>query len=382
VNHAVVTPELLRWARERRGLSYDEIARSLHVGIDIVRAWELGESYPPFGKAQSLAKLLRVPFGYFFLTKPPQDAAPIPDFRTIGDKAPSTLSPDFIDVCNEVVRKQEWYREYSEQISAPALDFVNRFRIDTAVGRVAEKIRQSLSINAELRSGCRDWGGYLTQLSRNAQASGILVMRSGIVGSDTTRTLDVDEFRGFAIADPLAPVVFINSRDAVAAQIFTLVHEIAHIWIGQSGISNPDPTEFSAHRFEKFCNEVAAEVLVPQDDFEIAWSTTSPGDTFLLGVARIFWVSTLVVLRRAFELDKIGRDEFFRLVKNEKDKQRLRKKSKGGNFLTNMLARNSQRLTSGVLSALRENQLLYRDAAKLLGVQGAVLARLLKENAG
>jgi Zn-dependent peptidase ImmA (M78 family)/transcriptional regulator with XRE-family HTH domain len=382
VNHAVITPELLRWARERRGLSYAEIAHSLHVSIDVVRAWELGESYPPFGKAQNLAKLLRVPFGYFFLSQPPQDAAPIPDFRTIGDRAPSKLSPDFVDVCNQVLRKQEWYREYCEQSSAPALDFVNRFRIGTGIDRVAEEIRGSLSIDAELRSGCRDWSAYLTRLSHNAQDSGILVMRSGIVGSDTTRTLDVEEFRGFAIADPFAPVVFINSRDATAAQIFTLLHEISHIWIGQSGISNPDPTELSAQKFEEFCNEVAAEVLVPKDDFEVAWSTTPPGDAFLLGIARVFWVSTLVVLRRAYEFDKIGRDEFFRLVKKEKDKQFLRKKGKGGNSLTNMLARNSQRLTTGVLTALRENQLLYRDAAKLLGVQAPALPRLLRESVG
>jgi Zn-dependent peptidase ImmA (M78 family)/DNA-binding XRE family transcriptional regulator len=382
VNHAVITPELLRWARERRGLSYAEIARSLHVGVEIVRAWELGESFPPFGKAQNLAKLLRVPFGYLFLSKPPHDVPPIPDFRTIEDRAPATLSPDFVDVCNQVLRKQEWYREYCEQNSVPALDFVNRFRIDTETDRIAEKIRESLSIDAELRRSCRDWSSYLTRLSHNAQDSGILVMRSGIVGSDTTRPLDVEEFRGFAIADPFAPVVFINSRDAIAAQIFTLLHEISHIWIGQSGISNPDPADLSAHKFEEFCNEVAAEVLVPKDDFEAAWSTTPPGDAFLLGVARIFWVSTLVVLRRAYELDKIARDEFFRLVKKEKEKKFSRKKGKGGNSLTNMLARNSRRLTSGVLSALRENQLLYRDAANLLGVRAPALPRLLKESAG
>jgi Zn-dependent peptidase ImmA (M78 family)/transcriptional regulator with XRE-family HTH domain len=381
VNRALITPSLLRWARERRGLSYADIARALRIGPQTVEAWELGESYPAFSKAAELAKFLRIPFGYLFLSTPPHDDLPLPDFRTVGDRTQADFSPDFHDLCNLVLRKQEWYREYSEHISSPSLGFVPRSRIDTTVSDVVRELTEALSIDATLRRNCHDWSSYLTQLSQRAQSKGILVMRSGIVGSDTTRTLDVNEFRGFAISDPFAPVVFINSRDAIAAQIFTLLHEIAHIWIGQSGISNPDPSELNVPDVETFCNEVAAHALVPKSDFDLAWSTTTRGDAFLGTIARTFWVSTLVILRRAFELHKITREEFFRSVKQEKEKHLPRRKGSGGNAYINMLARNSQVLTTGVLSALRENQLVYRDAAALLGVRAATLPRLLKKYA-
>lgn len=380
VNRATINHDLLRWARERRDASFAQIGRSLHVGVDVVRAWETGESYPSFAKAQALARFLKIPFGYLFLTKPPSDDIPLPDFRTIGDRRHGAPSPDFLDLCNQVLLKKEWYREYCEQISSPPVRFPDR-GMNAGIDSLSEAIGDALSINAALRRECRDWSSYLTRLSQNAQSIGILVMRSGVVGNDTTRPLDVAEFRGFAIADAYAPVVFINSRDAIAAQIFTLLHEIAHIWIGQSGVSNPDPTEFSTNRFEKFCNAVSAQVLVPHEEFETVWIETPHGDSFLSSIARHFWVSTLVVLRRAFELNKFGREEFFRLVKIEKEKQQVRRRTSGGSFSTNLLARNSKRFTDGVLRAVRENQLLYRDAANLLGMGPPALSRLVEKYA-
>jgi Zn-dependent peptidase ImmA (M78 family) len=202
-------------------------------------------------------------------------------------------------------------------------------------------------------------------------------MRSGVVGSDTTRTLDVKEFRGFAISDPLAPVVFINARDAAAAQVFTLIHELSHIWINQSGISNPDPTNFSINRFEKFCNEVAAETLVPADEFENAWNAIEDDDEFPGKLARTFWVSPLVVIRRAYELEKISRERFFRLVKREKSRPIPPRRKGGGDAWRALLARNSKKLTYDVLAAVRENRLLYRDAAALLAVSAPNVPKLL-----
>jgi Zn-dependent peptidase ImmA (M78 family) len=379
VNEAFITGDILCWARERSGLTYADIAHSLRVEINEVRAWEYGESYPPFGKAQDLAHLLRIPFGYLFLSKRPSDDAPIPDFRTVTDRAPSALSPDFMEVLDHVLLQQEWYREYSEQDSLRTLNFVGRFRIEAGADLVARDLRNYLLIDDALRRGCRDWRAYLARLSENAQGAGALVMRSGIVGDDTTRPLDVEEFRGFAIADPLAPVVFVNARDAVPAQIFTLIHELAHIWINQSGISNPDPTNFSAHRFEKFCNKVATQVLVPAGEFQDAWSTVRDADTFPAKLARTFLVSTLVVIRRAFELGKIGEGEFFRLVKREKGRRAKVRKGGGGDSVRTLLSRNSRRLTLGVLSAVRGNRLLYQDAARLLGVSGSRLPGLLRK---
>jgi len=379
VNEAFITGDLLRWARERRGLTYAELAKHLRVSIDVIRQWEDGDSYPPFGKAQEVAHFLRIPIGYLFLSKRPSDEAPIPDFRTVSGRKPSELSPDFIDVLNQVLLKQEWWKEYCEQDSVKKLAFVGQFRGPANADRVAQSITNQLLLDDPARRrNCRDWRAYLTLLSRTAQDAGVLVMRSGIVGSDPTRPLDVTEFRGFALADPLAPVVFINAKDAVSAQIFTLIHELTHIWISQSGISNPDPSEFRVHRFEEFCNKVAAEVLVPTDDFRAAWSSVIDIDEFPAKLARTFLVSPLVVIRRAFEFGLISEPDFFRLVKREKSKP-IPARKPGGDALRMLLSRNSHRLTVGVLSAVRQNRLMYRDAAKLLGVSDTRVPRLLKK---
>ena len=122
----------------------------------------------------------------------------------------------------------------------------------------------------QIRRTSHTWDEFLRELTRSAEATGILVMRSGIVGGNTRRKLSVNEFRGFVISDDLAPLVFINGRDSKAAQIFTLVHELVHVWIDRSGISNPDPKDVPAelrNTVETFCNSVAAEVLVPHADF-------------------------------------------------------------------------------------------------------------------
>jgi Zn-dependent peptidase ImmA (M78 family)/DNA-binding transcriptional regulator YiaG len=381
-NEALITGELVRWARERSGLSYADIAKSLHVDIRDVKAWEEEEYHPPFGKAQDLARLLRVPFGYLFLSKPPADDVPIPDFRTVTDRAPRTPSPEFMDVLNQALLKQEWYREYAEQSGMRPLPFIGRYSVN-GIHDIARDIRDSVGINADLRQNARDWSAYLRRVSQNAEGVGVLVMRSGTVGSDNTRPLDVQEFRGFAVTDKYAPVVFVNSKDAVAAQTFTLVHELAHIWIGQSGISNPDPSEIGGPALEQFCNRVAAEVLVPTDEFLDTWDLTRRSITQFTDLARSFWVSGLVVLRKAFEQQKIGRDEFFRLVKQEKSADRPKRKGgKGGDPYARIVARNSRKLTLAVQGAVRENRLLYQDAAHLLEVSSVTLTKLMKKRLG
>jgi|SRR5579864_5888525 len=379
VNEALINGDIVRWARERSGLTYAEVARPLKIQIDQIRSWEYGEAYPPFGKAEDLARLLRIPFGYLFLSKAPSDDSPIPDFRTVSDTTPTGLSSDFVEVLDHALLQQDWYREYQEQDSALRLNFVGRSNIQSGPEAVARDIRSYLEINAELRRGCRDSSAFLTRLSDNAQGAGLLVMRSGIVGSDTTRPLDVEEFRGFALTDPIAPLVFINARDAYSAQVFTLAHEIAHIWINQSGISNPDPTDLSAHQIETFCNNVAAQVLVPSSEFNAAWNMLLDEEGFPAKLARTFLVSSLVVIRRAYELNKINDTDFFWLVTREKKRIAKVRKSSGGDPMRTLLSRNSRRMTKAVLNAVRQNRLLYRDAAKLLGVSNTRLPQLLRK---
>ena len=238
---------------------------------------------------------------------------------------PRKLSPDFLELLNDVLVKHEWYREYLEERQAEKLSFVGKFRIADGVQRVSADLSSFLSVEQSRRAS-HTWDEFLRQLSRTAEAQGILVMRSGIVRGNTRRKLSVHEFRGFVISDALAPLVFINGRDSKAAQIFTLVHELVHIWIDRSGISNPDPKEIpdqQKNAIERFCNSATAEVLVPQGDF-LKSLPAAFNDQTIQKLAAQYRVSTIVILRRAYELGTITKSNFFNLLGREQQKQKER----------------------------------------------------------
>lgn len=387
MNEAFITPEVARWARERSGVSEGALAAALHVKPEQVLSWERGKAFPPFPKAQELARRLRVPFGFLFLSHPPSDEVPIPDLRTVREGEIQEPSPDFLELLNDVLIKKDWYREYLRESGAKKSGVVGRFQLANGVGPVAADMSETLSVPA-VRAQSKSWDDFLRRFVRKAEGMGILVMRSGIVGGNTRRKLSVTEFRGFAICDDLAPVIFINGRDARAAQIFTLAHELAHIWIGQSGISNPNPgrtPEEQKNVIERFCNTVAAEVLVPVESFTRAWPTTRLTEQDLNKLAARYRVSVMVILRRGYEIGKLGRNNFFKLVAEEQERQEKREARRtrdgGGNFYATLPARNSVRLTETVLGALQEGRIMYRDAARLLGIKVSTLPKLTEGQA-
>ncbi|HEY0794298.1 MAG TPA: XRE family transcriptional regulator [Acidisarcina sp.] len=233
---ALINGGMLRWARERRALDHSQLSKKTKISIEQLRQWEEEISFPPFSKAELLANVLKIPFGFLFLSNPPSDASPIPDFRTVDGKSFGNPSPDLLSVISQARTKQEWYREYSEGNGAPTLAFTGVLNMESGVDDVANAISEAVGINDQARLSVNSSAAFLKLLSEAAQEAGILVLRSGVVGRGNPSRLSVSEFRGFALADPYAPLVFINSRDAPAAQVFTLVHELAHIWINRTGI--------------------------------------------------------------------------------------------------------------------------------------------------
>jgi Zn-dependent peptidase ImmA (M78 family)/transcriptional regulator with XRE-family HTH domain len=385
VTEAFITPKVARWARERVGISPGQLADSLGADAHEIESWERGQTRPPFGKAQDLAKILKVPFGFLFLTEPPAEKAPIPDLRTVVEGQTVRLSPDFLELLNDVLVKQEWYRSYLEDLQAERLPFVGKFRTADGIERVSADLSSFLSIE-QSRKTSYTWDEFLRQLSRTAEAQGIMVMRSGIVRGNTRRKLSVNEFRGFVVSDDLAPLVFINGRDSKAAQIFTLVHELVHIWIDRSGISNPDPKEVPDQQknvIERFCNSVTAEVLVPQRNF-LNLVPAAFNDQTIQKLATNYRVSTIVILRRAYELGAMTGNQFFSLLEREQQKQKEREEKEedsttgGGNFYLTLPVRNSHRFTETVLSALQADGVSFREAAGLLGVRTAILPKLIE----
>lgn len=372
---AYIKPELLRWARERANIPLSQLTTKFKKFAQ----WQDGRKRPSFSQAQKVAQALRVPFGYLFLSSPPSEGTPIPDLRTIPASERGSFSVDFIDVLNDAILKQEWYRDFLQSEGAESLPFIGKYSATDNPNRVAADIRQHLGIENGYREKLPTWEAFLSDLIKRVEDLRILVLRAGIVGSNTRRPLSVEEFRGFVITDSLAPLIFINGKDARAAQIFTLVHELAHLWMGQSGIDNPDLAHRDVERddrVERLCNHVAAEVLVPEGSFLTDWKSNRSTVENVRTLSRQYRVSSLVILRRAFDLRKLGWQEYTTAYRDEIDRFQTRTTKGGGDYYSNLESRNSRHLIRTVLMEAFEGNLLYRDAASLLGVKVDKLERV------
>ena len=365
---AFINPAILSWSRQRAGLSEAQVAKGLTVKLERVKAWEGGESLPSFTQAQKWAAVVHIPFGFLFLKTPPQERLPLPDLRTVGGVFPDKPSLNLLDTVRDVLRKQDWYLEYLQDHERSPLPFVGSFDSRSPIKDVVTDIRRVLGVTDDFAR--MTYEDYFKALVSGAEEAGILVMRSGVALGNTHRKLDVSEFRGFAISNALAPVVFINSADAPTARLFTLMHELAHIWIGSTGVS--DGSSHSARQEEAFCNSVAGEFLAPELFFRAQWDSNVHWEQNLAPLAGRFRVSTLVIARRARDLSYISSDQYGayyrRILQEYRDKG-----GNGGDYYRTAAIRNSTRLSKAVLAEAQSGRILLRDAGKLLGVQPAKL---------
>jgi Zn-dependent peptidase ImmA (M78 family) len=281
-------------------------------------------------------------------------------------------SPDLLDVVDDVLTRQSWYREYAQSSGFDALDFVGRLTPDVDPVQAAAQIRERHGLTPELRASAASWEEALRLEVERIESSGVLVMRNGVVGNNTSRPLDVGEFRGFAIADDLAPVIFLNGRDAKAAQMFTLMHELVHIWLGRSGVSNLNMTLPVANETERVSNRVAAEILVPRAELDDAWAIRRGNPAAVSQMARLFKVSSLVILRRLLDTGQVEVQEFRERYAAEEDRFRAaggRDDAGGGDFYRTQTIRTSRRFATTLIAATLEGKTSRRDAFRLLGIR-------------
>jgi Zn-dependent peptidase ImmA (M78 family) len=356
---------LLTWARARSRVSPDELAAKFPALGD----WEEGTKQPTLKQLEKFAQATHTPVGYLFLPEPPEERLPLPDFRTIGDVEVGEASPDLLDTVYQCQQRQDWYRDYARLHREEPVRFVGTLTTDSNVVEAASQMREVLSFGPAERG--RNWSEALSRLIDHADRSGVLVMVNGIVGSNTHRKLDPEEFRGFALVDELAPLVFVNGADTKAAQIFTLAHELAHIWLGQSAVSDADLEAGSTNAIERWCNEVAADFLLPLDALR-GMNVNLPGLTDQLqDLAREFKVSTLVVLRRIYDGGHLTRSQFRIAYAEERDRILAIMEESGGmgggNFYNTQPLRVSKRFARAIIESTLEGQTLHRDAYQMLG---------------
>jgi Zn-dependent peptidase ImmA (M78 family) len=371
-----VNPELIRWAIERSGRSVDALARHLPK----IGQWESGDAQPTLKQLETLAKKTWTPLGYFFLSEPPEEKLPVPDFRTARDQPIRRPSPNLIDTLHTMQRRQAWMRDYLIEMGHERLAFMGAAEPADNIESVAKNIRRTLGMSDGWAGRIGTWTEALSVLREATEAAGVLLVINGVVGNDTHRKLDPSEFRGFVLADDYAPLVFINGSDARSAQMFTLAHELAHLWIGEGGIFDLPDLHAEGDRREVFCNRVAAEFLVPAAELREFWARVGRQPEPFQAIAKEFKVSPIVAARRALDLDLIGREVFFDFYRAyQADERRRAARAKGGgDFYNNQNVRLGRRFARAVMSAAKEGRVLFREAYSLTGLQGATFDKYAK----
>ena len=375
---AFITPNVLKWARESARMTEETAAAKVSVTVEKFKEWETGASQPTIRQAQALAKAYKRPFALFFLPEVPRDFQPLQDFRKSGSKALTTSS---IFIIREIQQKQAWISDVYSENQEEKLPFVGRFSINDNPQKVAQDILTTLKINPafyKTDNPIKEW-------IDSSETIGIFISRTSFLHSRLK--LDSGELQGFAIADPHAPFIFVNSEDWNAPQLFTLVHELAHIWIAETGISNevePDlKNKDKFHPVELFCNEVAANALMPKE-IVLAFHTNSfqtSKDVFK--IAKQLGVSSFALLVRALNLNIISTTTYQKLKKQadidfsdylkreaeKKARQKEKDKPGGPNYFLLQLNRNSRLFTQTVLDAFRGGFIEPTLASNLLNVQ-------------
>lgn len=364
-----VQPSVLEWARARSGVADEDWDRR----FPRFNAWLVGDTEPTLKQLEEFARKTHTPVGFLFLDEPPVEPVPIPDFRTISDRpVGAVVSADLLDVIYASERRQEWYRDNQILEGEAPLPFVGAATTNDGVDVVADQMRAVLDWTAESRATCRTADAALTWLREHAEAAGVLVMISGIVGSNTHRSLDPQEFRGFALADEYASVIFVNGADSKAAQVFTLAHELAHLWLGATALSDLDPRATRTNDIERWCNQVAVELLVPMVEFRDRFDQAVALRQQLGPLAEHFRVSTQVVLGRLREAGVLNWEQYLA----ELDAERARvaeyiaeRGSSGGNYYNTKPVQVSKRFAKAVIGSAKEGRTPYTRAFRLLDVK-------------
>lgn len=347
-----------------------------------IQNWQQQTDKPTLKQLAGLAKYFSIPFGYFFLDNVPKKEIPIPHYRTnnrLGFKA-STELLQTIEILKE---RQDWAKDVLSEYQ-PKLSFANSISTKTKIKDAVEILRQVLNVKEKWNDDeeISSWYDAFRFLVRRAERAGIFVVVNSVINYDNTKKLSLDEFRGFVLYDQYAPFIFINNRDFVTGKIFTIVHEIVHLLIGESASFDFVNLLPSNNDVETFCNAVAAEFLAPMKLVELEFKRNGADYE---RIARVFRVSRIVIARRLYDLGKITKDEFIAALNNFKaaTTEKLTDKSKGGDFYNLVGYKTSARFFNLVYSNVKQGKMLYRDAFRITGLSpkaydGYIKNRLLQ----
>lgn len=365
--------DMLTWAIQRAGYEVRDFTTRFPKVLD----WLEDKKKPTLKQLEDFSKRVHLPFGYLFLDKPPKESLSFPFFRS-GKAEKDNVSLNLYDAILLMQKRQDWLAEYLNENEFKPLEFVGKFAQNHNYQEIVDDIRKVLNLNTEWASNLKSWEDALNYLSGKIEEAGIIMTFNSVVENNNYRPIEVEECRGFVLVDRFAPFMFVNAADGKAAQMFTIAHELAHIWIGKSAGFDIEKLMPADDPIELLCDQIAAEFLVPKDSFLRLWERNQ--DLKLL--ARHFKISPIVIARRALDLHKITRQQFFNFYNAYVAELKTKKANTaaGGDFYATQKKRMSLRFAAHINQAVKEKQLLYRDAFKLTGLKGDTYQKFITKS--
>ncbi|MGN7786854.1 ImmA/IrrE family metallo-endopeptidase [Niabella sp. 22666] len=343
--------------------------------------WITGEKIPTIKQLAAFAKALRIPFGFLFVKNPPELRTGIPLFRTNKKEPVFNYSTELRDTVFYIQQRQDWLREFLQKEGEPPLQFAGKYKTEKSPKALAEVIRTEIELTKDWSKGLQNKNEAFQFLVNKIEDVGVFVAVNGIVENNTKRPLNLDEFRGFVLYDNYAPYIFINGKDFPGGRIFTLIHELVHIWLGQSSITEYDSLKSSSNDIEHLCDATAAEILVPEERLKQQWEIVKNIEKPIPLLERQFKVSQLVIARRLLDMELINKAQYFSFYNNYVASFQNKPESEGGNFYHTQNTRIGRAFFQQVLKATLQGKLLYSDAYKLTSLNGSTFEKYQNEYA-
>ncbi len=381
VVNVTIQPQIIEWLLEQvdEELLDEKIRDNLYQWLD-------GKKNPTFNQVEECSKKTNIPFGYFFLNTPPKEEIKLLEYRTVDSLELAKPSRNLIDTINKMDDVREWMKNYRKDSGFDKLSIVGCLKDCSDVYEIAKRIRKDLDISIDWYKNCKDSKEAFEYIRSQLELNGVVIMLNGIVDKNTRRALNIKEFRSFEMIDEWATLIFINSADSRTAKLFSLFHEIAHIWLGENDLYNDYGNNNNVKGIEVICNAVASELLVPNAKFLECWNAVKIASIYdkIASIARKFNCGDIVIARKAYDNKFIDKKIYDNVVKNTTDlyNKTKEKKKSGGDYYNTMASRLDTTFVRALSESINTGRTTYTEAFRLTNTNGKTFRKIVEKLGG
>lgn len=360
-----IQPAIISWALSQT--SEEKLGTKL---MENIKHWLDGTKSPTFNQIEDFSKKSHIPLGYFFLQTPPVEQIDLLEYRTLDSVELTNPSRNLIDTIHEMEAVQEWMINYRKEWDYDTVSVVSSLKGITDIKVIADAIRHDLELCNEWYKECGNSSEAFNKIRVLLEECGVIVMMNGIVGKNTHRALDVNEFRAFAMVNEWAPLIFINGADSSGGRLFSLFHEIVHLWLGENDLYNDRRYSTNGVKpLEVICNAVAGELMVPKTVFLKNWAHNTNDDVYIKikELSKVFRCSESVIARRALDNEIIDKSVYSQVVANaiEAYIQSKQEKNPGGDYYRTARSKLDGVFVRALCESVNSGRTSYTEAYRL-----------------